>query len=170
FIAVPPIVRHAPGIELFTKKLLNNVTNLNKIILEIIQERRKYIDSLPKDNIEKFQYFDAFINEVLRLHPIFPLVPRSNSEPVEIGGYLWKGEQTFLVNYQGIHFNEKDWIDAEVFDPDRFLKNNDSIRSKNAEMANNNCAFVPFGGGAKSCPGRIWAVIEIKMFLIALLT
>ncbi|CAG8790091.1 35346_t:CDS:2, partial [Racocetra persica] len=95
-------------------------------------------------------------------------MPRSNSEPVEIveiGGYIWKDGHSFFGNFQGIQSNERDWIDAKIFDPDRFLRNNDSIRSKNADIANNKSAFVPFGGGAK-----LWAVIEVKMFLVALLT
>ncbi|CAG8549616.1 29292_t:CDS:2, partial [Racocetra persica] len=122
------------------------------------------------ENIEKLQYCDAIINEVLRLHPIIPVMPRSNSEPVEIGGYIWKDGHSFFGNFQGIQSNERDWVDAKIFDPDRFLRNNDSIRSKNAEIANNKGAFVPFGGGAKSCPGRLWAVVEVKVFLVALLT
>ncbi|CAG8599094.1 6213_t:CDS:2, partial [Cetraspora pellucida] len=179
FLVVPPIIRHFPGISFFNQRLLKNATNLNNVVLEIVRERRVYIDSLSEDaqmpldvlsllliantrrdpsktlfksldrslndqdisgilvdiflgafettataicltiyyvckypsvkskllsefdsvfgslttpsgkilyeNIEKLQYCDAIINEVLRLHPIIPVMPRSNSEPVEVG-------------------------------------------------------------------------------------
>ncbi|CAG8531294.1 8856_t:CDS:2, partial [Gigaspora margarita] len=49
FLVVPSIIRHAPGLNFFNQKLLKNVGNLNDIILEIVRERRAYIDSLPID-------------------------------------------------------------------------------------------------------------------------
>ncbi|CAG8521471.1 6742_t:CDS:2, partial [Scutellospora calospora] len=121
------------------------------------------------DDMEKLQYCDALIKEVLRISPTFPVLPRSNSEPVEVGGYLWKKDQSFLINYQGINMNENDWIDGKIFDPDRFLKNEGSKRSMNAKVAISKGAFSSFGGGAKSCPGKLWAITEIKVLLVAIL-
>ncbi|CAG8727962.1 12498_t:CDS:2, partial [Racocetra fulgida] len=104
------------------------------------------------EGIEKLLYCDALIQEALRLTTPVPLSPRSNSEPVEVGGYLWKEEQSFLLSCQKININKNDWIDGEIFDPERFLKNINSKRSMNAKEANNKRAFTTFGGGAKICP------------------
>ncbi|CAG8563233.1 10900_t:CDS:2, partial [Scutellospora calospora] len=125
--------------------------------------------NLHYEDVEKLQYCDALIKEVLRIKSTFPVLTRSNSEPVEVGGYLWKEEQSFFLNYEGINLNENDWIDSKTFDPDRFLKDDGSKRSMNAKVANAKGAFSAFGGGAKSCPGRLWAIIEIKVILVAVL-
>ncbi|RIB10868.1 cytochrome P450 [Gigaspora rosea] len=121
------------------------------------------------DNLNNLPYCDALIEETLRLHVLLPYFFRSNSEPVEVGGYLWEKEQTFLLHYQRINVNETDWIDGEIFDPERFLRNKDSERSINARKANNKGAFSTFGGGARICPGKAWAIIEIKILLVAVL-
>ncbi|CAG8792236.1 6337_t:CDS:2, partial [Racocetra persica] len=88
------------------------------------------------EGIEKLLYCDALIKEALRLIPAFPLSSRSNSESVEVGGYQWKESQTFLLNCQKININKCDWIDGEIFDPERFLKNVNSKRSMNAKEIN----------------------------------
>ncbi|CAG8653326.1 8106_t:CDS:2, partial [Cetraspora pellucida] len=126
------------------------------------------LNSLYED-IEKLPYCEALIKEALRLNSPLPYLPRSNSEPAEVGGYLWKEGQTFILHYQRISINKDDWVDADVFDPERFLKNENSKRSINAKEANNKKAFATFGGGARICPGKLWALIEIKVLLVAVL-
>ncbi|KAF0469195.1 cytochrome P450 [Gigaspora margarita] len=121
------------------------------------------------DNLNNLPYCDTLIEETLRLHVLLPYFFRSNSEPVEVGGYLWEKEQTFLLHYQRINVNETDWIDGEIFDPERFLRNKDSERSINARKASNKGAFSTFGGGARVCPGKAWAIIEIKILLVSVL-
>ncbi|CAG8531778.1 35413_t:CDS:2, partial [Racocetra persica] len=126
------------------------------------------LNSLYED-IEKLSYCDALIKEALRLITPFPVLVRSNSEPVEVGGYLWEKGQRFVLYYERINCNKNDWIDAEIFDPERFLKNKNSKRSMNAKEANNKKAFATFGGGARICPGKLWALTEIKVLLVAAL-
>ncbi|CAG8757088.1 8526_t:CDS:2, partial [Racocetra fulgida] len=88
------------------------------------------------EGIEKLLYCESLIKEALRLNPPFPLSPRSNSESVEVGGYQWKEGQAFLLFCQKININKSDWIDGEIFAPERFLKNMNSKRSMNAKEAN----------------------------------
>ncbi|CAG8544392.1 1440_t:CDS:2, partial [Cetraspora pellucida] len=126
------------------------------------------LDTLYED-LNKLLYCDALIKEAIRLTPAFPALTRSNSEPVEVGGYLWKESQAFLLYYQGININKYDWIDGETFDPERFLKHEGSRRSMNAKEANNKKAFATFGGGARACPGKLWGMIELKVLLVTIL-
>ncbi|CAG8490284.1 7427_t:CDS:2, partial [Cetraspora pellucida] len=62
-----------------------------------------------------------------------------------------------------INVNKDDWVDAEIFDPERFLK------TENAKEANNKRDIATFGGGARICPGRLWALIEMKVLLVTVL-
>ncbi|CAG8525652.1 27974_t:CDS:2 [Dentiscutata erythropus] len=121
------------------------------------------------EDLEKLSYCDALIKETLRLNTPFPYLPRSNNEPVEVGGYLWEKEQTFILHYQGININKNDWIDEEIFYPERFLRSEDNEQSMNASKVNAREAFATFGGGARVCPGKHWAIIEIKVLLVAVL-
>ncbi|CAG8752022.1 36247_t:CDS:2, partial [Racocetra persica] len=47
--------------------------------------------------------------------------------------------------------------------------NVNSKRSMNAKEINSKRAFSTFGGGARICPGRNWAITEIKVLLVAVL-
>ncbi|CAG8527236.1 13557_t:CDS:2 [Racocetra fulgida] len=136
------------------KSLNRPLNDYEILVLSEINEifgQKISLNSLYEDT-EKLLYCDALIKEALRLIAPFPYLQRSNSEPVEVGGYLWKEEQTFFLQYQKININKNDWIDAEIFDPERFLKNENNKRSMNAKEANNKRAFATFGGGARICP------------------
>ncbi|CAG8757214.1 26614_t:CDS:2, partial [Racocetra persica] len=139
------------------------LSEINKIFGHSISLTSLYEDT------EKLSYCDALIKEVLRLNAPFPYLQRSNSEPVEVGGYPWKEGQTFFLQYQRININKNDWIDAENFNPERFLKNENNKRSMNANEDNNKSAFATFGGGARICPGKLWALTELKVLLVTVL-
>ncbi|CAG8525633.1 27973_t:CDS:2 [Dentiscutata erythropus] len=117
-------------------------------------------------DLEKLSYCDALIKEALRLNPPFPQLPRTNNEPVEVGGYLWEKEQLFILHFQGINVNKNDWIDEEIFYPERFLRTEDNEQSINASKVNAREVFATFGGGAR---GKLWAIVEIKVLLVAVL-
>ncbi|CAG8852001.1 7475_t:CDS:2, partial [Racocetra persica] len=47
--------------------------------------------------------------------------------------------------------------------------NENNKRSMNAKEANDKKAFATFGGGARICPGKLWALTKIKVLLVAVL-
>jgi cytochrome P450 len=107
-------------------------------------------------------YTEAVISEVTRLQPPVPVFMRAASTDTEIGGYKIKEGTQIFTNYIGVHIHKDHWDEPEKFNPDRFLKDDNYNIVKNS--------YLTFGGGIRVCPGRHWAVKNIKILLVRLLT
>jgi len=119
------------------------------------------IMALPTDSaiepIMKLKYLDAVIKEVLRIHPVVPLVMRSVVSPLTLMGYeLKEGTYAGIATY-ALHMNPNIWDSPEQFRPERFLENDYSPQE-----------YVPFGGGTKKCLGYGFALFEMKSVLFKL--
>lgn len=119
------------------------------------------IMALPKDapieQIMKLKYLDAVIKEVLRVHPVVPLVLRSVVSDQTLMGYDLKvGSYAGIASF-ALHMNPNVWDNPEAFIPERFLENDYRPNE-----------YVPFGGGTKKCLGYGFALFEMKSVLFKL--
>ena len=102
---------------------------------------------------------DSFCKEVMRLHPVVPLVIRSVLSPVEWGGQSLSPGEYAGVATLNIHTDPDLFPRPLTFDPARFI----GAKLKPHE-------YVPFGGGDKRCLGYGFALHEIKIILATILT
>lgn len=109
------------------------------------------------EKIMKLEYFDAFCKEVLRFHPVVPVIFRSvlqdtiiAGRAVEKGGYV--GIATPVLHRSKVY-----WKDPNAFNPENFL------HKKHSPFE-----YVPFGGGDKKCIGFGFALFELKLVLFHL--
>lgn len=107
-------------------------------------------------------YTEATIMECQRLGNIALFsVPRCALADTTINGYdIPKGTWLF-VNRWGTHASTKYWKMPSVFDPTRFLDENNVVRKPDA--------FVPFGMGTRSCIGESFAKMELFIFFSTIL-
>jgi hypothetical protein len=104
-----------------------------------------YLDSPTQDKFTRFEdtrpqqpSVEAFINEVLRLHP--PSKGLARAAPSR----LWEPSVTHVADIEALHKDTSIWgIDAEVFDPMRFHESRLSYGQKHA--------FIPFSCGPLRC-------------------
>ena len=102
---------------------------------------------------------DSLCKEVMRLHPVVPLVIRSVMSPVEWAGHsLSTGEYAGVATFN-VHTDPELYPDPLKFEPGRFI----GAKPKRHE-------FVPFGGGEKMCLGYGFALHEMKIVLATILT
>ena len=113
-----------------------------------------YLTHISLSCIQFLQYYFS----ALRLIPTGPLSFRINGEEDVIGGRVWKKGTQFALNYHGITTNKSDWTDAKEFQPERFLSS--AAVKKNA--------FLPFGAGARGCPGKkiAYDILKTEMALL----
>lgn len=109
---------------------------------------------------ERLRYIDAATNETMRLKPVAPLLFLETISDTELGGVaVPKQTAVFLVlmhpGQQDSHFGA-----AKEFRPERWLQ-----AAPASGCPHNAKAVYAFGGGARACPGRHLALLEMKMVM-----
>ncbi|XP_024893806.1 cytochrome P450 4g15-like [Temnothorax curvispinosus] len=115
-----------------------------------------------QDTLE-MKYLERVIMETLRLFPPVPLIARHLNEDVKIvtGNYVLPKSATVLVVQFMTHRLEKYYPNPTVFDPDNFLPERMQQRHY--------YAYIPFSAGPRSCVGRKYAMLKLKVLLSTIL-
>ncbi|XP_061402882.1 cytochrome P450 4g1-like [Musca vetustissima] len=107
----------------------------------------------------QMSYLERVICETLRLYPPVPLIARTVEEDVNLksGPYtVAKGSTVVLLQYF-VHRRPDIYPDPEKFNPDNFLPE----RAANRHYY----SFIPFSAGPRSCVGRKFAMLQLKVLL-----
>ncbi|MEX1178271.1 MAG: cytochrome P450 [Nitriliruptor sp.] len=99
--------------------------------------------------------------EAMRLHPPAYITGRSATVDTTVAGYRVPAGTVTLTVFGELHRNERFWPDPDRFDPDRFLPE--------AAADRDHYAYLPFGGGPRSCIGEHFAMLEATLALAVLL-
>ena len=97
-----------------------------------------------------------FVKEVLRIWSSPPVVIRRVRTDIDQDGIALKVGQSYMLSSFLMHHDERDWGDAETFDPDRWL----------AEGRDGECprgTYVPFGWAPKSCIGANLGMAQLVL-------
>ncbi|XP_046432818.1 cytochrome P450 4g15-like [Neodiprion fabricii] len=114
------------------------------------------------DTLE-MKYLERVILETLRLFPPVPLIARKLNEDVKLvtGGYVIPEGATVLIPPYQVHRQEEIYPNPEQFNPDNFLPENMQQRHY--------YGFIPFSAGPRSCVGRKYAMLKLKVLLSTVL-
>ena len=118
-------------------------------------------DNVTYETTKEMHYLEAFTMETLRMKP--PLVEHDRIcvKDCVVNGIKVKQGTTIQMPIYAAHYNEEFFPEPFVFNPDRFLKENeDQIIPY---------TWRPFGAGNRVCIGQRFALLEIKIFVAKLL-
>jgi cytochrome P450 len=101
------------------------------------------------------------IEESLRLYPPAWVFERQATAADVIGGFPIEKRAVVGIAPYVLHRNPRYWDNPEGFDPDRFLPSRSEGRSK--------YVYLPFGGGARTCIGNHFAMMEAQILLAMIL-
>jgi len=108
---------------------------------------------------ESLPYINALYKEVLRIHPIAPLIPRSVTIDDEYKGMLIPKGSAIMANTWAMSRNMEDYgPDPDVFRPERFLE----------KELRHPAQFV-FGFGRRICPGRFMSENSVFIAICSIL-
>jgi cytochrome P450 len=95
--------------------------------------------------------------EALRLYPSAGFITRTVTQPATLGAYELTPGTLVVTSPWIIHRHPLVWERPDAFDPTRFSREREGTIPPGA--------FLPFGFGPRSCPGRGLALAEIPFLL-----
>jgi len=140
----------------FTLYLLSKypavLVKLAREVEEVLGGRAPALADLPR-----LSYTTQVIEEAMRLYPPAWVMERDAIEDdVVCGVFVPKGSIVGVSPYV-THRLPRLWPNPEGFDPERFTKENKELRHKHA--------YLPFGGGPRTCIGNAFAMMEMQVVL-----
>jgi cytochrome P450 len=134
---------------------------------DCLERVRQEFDSVLGDaplshaDVPKFEFTTQVIQEGLRLYPPFWMIDREAVADDRAGGIDIPRGSTVIVYVYGAHHATRHWESPESFEPERFIKTNEKLRTP--------FTYLPFGGGPRVCIGNQYAMLQILMILSDLL-
>ncbi len=99
---------------------------------------------------------ESVVKETLRLYPPLWLLERTVEEPTELAGYPLRPGQRVAVSPFVLHRDPRHYDQPTAFHPDRWIN-----RSPATPLPK--YAFMPFGGGPRTCLGAHFATVAMTI-------
>lgn len=113
--------------------------------------------SNTKCDYHDMKYLDCVIKEGMRLYPAVPKLHRTLTKSIICGNLQFAKGTEISINVIDIQRDPKYFPEPEKFLPDRF----NAVDREDL----NRYAYVPFSFGARSCLGKKFALLEMKIVL-----
>ncbi|WP_255171257.1 cytochrome P450 [Natrononativus amylolyticus] len=114
-------------------------------------------DLPTQEDIPDLEITNQIVTETIRMYPPIHTIPRETTRDVEIGEYRIPAGEEVHLSVMAVHRDERYYDDPLSFRPSRWT----------AEFEDDlpNHAFIPFGGGRRTCIGREFARLEAALVL-----
>ncbi|KAH6557345.1 hypothetical protein KP509_1Z120500 [Ceratopteris richardii] len=137
----------ASTLEWAMAELIRKKECLLKLQKELDEAHKGKSDYLTDEDVKDLPYLYNVVKEVLRLHPVVPLlVPRISSTETTVEGYFLPSGTIAFVNVWAIARDPKIWDHPEDFCPERFETSTRDMKGQDYEL-------LPFGSGRRMCLG-----------------
>lgn len=122
-------------------------------------ELDRVLDGKPptRADMEQLDLTNRIVTETLRLYPPIHTIPRQTTRDVDIGGYRLPSDEQVHLSVIATHRDERYYDNPLEFRPERW---DDGFEEELDEYA-----FIPFGGGRRTCIGREFARLEATLAL-----
>nr|UEN71141.1 cytochrome P450 4AV17 [Meteorus pulchricornis] len=138
----------------------------NKLRAEVKEIIKKHQGELTYDAIQDMKYLDLVMKESMRVSSLLASMQKKCTQEFKLVGSdgvecVVKPGMKLILSPQGIHNDPKYWTNPEKFLPERFDDEHKNDFHK--------FAYLPFGGGARICPGMRMATLQMKYAIVTLL-
>jgi cytochrome P450 len=137
-------------------------TQLRQEIQEVLGIQQDSTHRSPTvTDIPALKYTNLVIKESMRLYPVVWSAVSETSKECQIGEYQIPAGCTVMTSQWVMHRWEKYFDQAEAFKPERWQ---DDLEKKLPPGV-----YFPFGGGARSCIGKSFALMESVLLLATII-
>lgn len=109
------------------------------------------------DDVKKLEETRMVLEEALRLYPPAWMFERQSTQADELGGYRIEPGSIIGICPYVLHRHPQYWENPEGFEPARFRADASASRPR--------YAYLPFGGGPRTCIGNHFAMMEAQILL-----
>lgn len=154
------------GLTMTLFEIARNSRVQNRLRQEIQENIDEIIDF---ETLTDLPYMEAVVTEGLRIYPPVPNLSKICTADTELPGLkdhnlkIEKGMIVLMPLYS-IHRNPEYYENPEKFDPDRFMPENGGVKKYE-----DNCTFLTFGAGPRTCLGRKFGKTQIKIAVVEIL-
>uniref|UniRef100_A0A8D2LPD1 Cholesterol 24-hydroxylase n=1 Tax=Varanus komodoensis TaxID=61221 RepID=A0A8D2LPD1_VARKO len=127
------------------------ITKLQAEVDEVIGVKR----DITYEDLGKLEYLSQVLKEILRLYPPVPGTVRWTGKENVIEGVYIPANSTIIFNTYLMGHMERYFKDPEVFNPDRFRK----------DQPRPYFSYFPFSLGSRSCIGQVFSQMEAKVVM-----
>ncbi|MES2633154.1 MAG: cytochrome P450 [Pseudomonadota bacterium] len=117
---------------------------------------------LDAERLPATPWLDACIQEAMRLKPVAPFIPVESNRAMTVAGVEIPARTQVFCLLRHDTLKEPLFQDADAFRPLRWIDGE-------VEAAGVARVSMPFGGGARICPGRYLALLEMRIAMMVLL-
>jgi cytochrome P450 family 4 len=149
----------------FALCMLGCYKNIQEKVME--EQRRIFGNNFNRevtfaDTIE-MKYLERVILETLRMYPPVPIIARKLNQDIKLASenYTVPANTTIMIGTFKLHRRPDIFPNPDKFDPDNFLPERASSRHY--------YSYIPFSAGPRSCVGRKYAMIKLKVLLSTIL-
>ena len=125
---------------------------LTQEVEQVLQGRVPTFQDLPQ-----FVYMKQILDESLRLYPPVWSLSRVALEDDKIDDLEIPAGMNLMLCPYAVHRYSKYWPNPEGFDPERFAPGMERTRPQHA--------YIPFGGGPRTCLGSRFAIMEAQLIM-----
>ncbi|KAK7869022.1 hypothetical protein R5R35_003412 [Gryllus longicercus] len=111
------------------------------------------------DTLQRMQYVEMIVRETLRMQPPITFIFKEAGvdTPLPSSDLVLPAGAMVILSPSSLYMDPKVYPDPHVFDPERFSPENSAKRHP--------YAFMPFGGGMRTCIGRKFAIMTLKTII-----
>lgn len=135
----------------------------DRVLDDILKHAPLSVKEITLEHVEKMEYMNAFLQEVLRVNPPIPRLPRFNNYVENFDGIVVPPHTRLVIPILLLHHHPKYWDNPADFSPERWI----NVSEEEAERRR--FAFLPFSAGNRNCIGQIFATMEAQLILAPLL-
>lgn len=112
-------------------------------------------------DLKRLAFTRDVFREALRLYPPVPMMVRETTRPERFRNRDIAQGSMFILSPWHLQRHERLWTDPDVFDPDRWRREEDKQAQRDA--------YMPFSAGPRVCTGAGFAMLEGVLLLALLL-